>query len=739
MLVYREGPTHERAKSVEKLQGTSVLENEDLDWATMTAVLSRQSTDSVQLIAEGGREVFGGRNDTWPRRDGKVGSADGARPRTAEDVVGVPGDVRPRNSGDGPGGEGASWPTDDGEVLGSGHGPWPTRTTCELLLNSSIMLGREFCYAVEAALVTPILLTIGLPKDLYSVVWIISPVLGFVLQPVLGSYSDRCRSWLGRRRPFILGFSVSILLGFLLFLFGDAIMDATMPHDNTTWTIVITMAGIVLFDFSADFIETPIRAYLLDTCGPRDRENGLKMQGLFAGIGGFLGYSFSGIDWEDTFLGRTLGSEYHVIFVFAATSFVITALMNLSSIPEDSFRKHPTTAEAARQVGDKSGTRAASRPKRGGVVTLILGYESNGEVVMEPRYVSRYGATHDVRSPPNHVMTSRTTHDVRTGTDGGITFAILDPVSHVVRAPLPFRQHDRTYPVLNTLPTRNAPYDTPVENASYDQEQSLLETSSSMGSSETLLDVDETFEDISAEEARGSTTELPGKLTMATLVRNVVRMPGELVRLCVAHLLGWMAFLCIVLFYTDFMGRAVYHGNPHADRGSRAYRRYEEGVEMGSWGLAINALSCALYSIALRHLTQVLSLRTIYLMGYLIFSVGVGIMAILPGRVPSHHATLPLCAVLGIMYATLCTVPYTLVSQYAQDRQNADGDVDRTRGIGIDVAMVTSMIQLAQIVVGALLGVVVSALGNVVAVPVCASALGCLGCIVVAMFVKYDT
>ncbi|XP_078609937.1 membrane-associated transporter protein-like [Branchiostoma floridae x Branchiostoma japonicum] len=495
------------------------------------------------------------------------------------------------------------------------------------------------------------------------------------------------------------------------------------------------MVGIVLFDFSADFIETPIRAYLLDTCGPRDRENGLKMQGVFAGIGGFLGYSFSGIDWEDTYLGRLLGSEYHVIFVFAATSFVITALMNLSSIPEDTFRKHPTTAETARRVGDKqgsekSGTRAGSKPKHGKVVTLILGYESNGEVVMEPRYVSGYGATHDTRFPPN-----QTTHDVMTGTDGGITFAILDPVSHADRAPLPFRQHDRTYPILNS---RNVLHDTPVETSPYDRDQSLLETSSSMGSSETLLDVDDALEEISAGETRRS-TELPGKLTMATLVRSVVRMPGELVRLCVAHLLGWMAFLCIVLFYTDFMGRAVYHGNPHADRGSRSYRRYEEGVEMGSWGLAINALSCALYSVALRHLTQVLSLRTIYLMGYLIFSAGVGIMAILPGRVPSHHATLPLCAVLGIMYATLCTVPYTLVSQYAQARQNADGDIDGTRGMGIDVAMVTSMIQLAQIVVGALLGVVVSALGNVVAVPVCASALGCLGCIVVAMFVKYDT
>ena len=65
------------------------------------------------------------------------------------------------------------------------------RSTCQLLCNSSIMLGREFCYAVEGGMTTPILLSIGLPLHLYSLVWIISPILGFVLQPILGSLSDR--------------------------------------------------------------------------------------------------------------------------------------------------------------------------------------------------------------------------------------------------------------------------------------------------------------------------------------------------------------------------------------------------------------------------------------------------------------------------------------------------------------------------------------------------------------------
>ena len=65
------------------------------------------------------------------------------------------------------------------------------RSVCQLLMNSSIMFGREFCYAVEGGLTTPILLSIGLPLNMYSLVWVISPILGFILQPIMGSMSDR--------------------------------------------------------------------------------------------------------------------------------------------------------------------------------------------------------------------------------------------------------------------------------------------------------------------------------------------------------------------------------------------------------------------------------------------------------------------------------------------------------------------------------------------------------------------
>lgn len=99
------------------------------------------------------------------------------------------------------------------------------RSRGRLILHGLVMFGREFCYAVEAAFVTPVLLSVGLPRSLYSLVWLISPILGFLLQPIIGSASDYCRSSWGRRRPYILVLGILMLLGITLFLNGDAVVS----------------------------------------------------------------------------------------------------------------------------------------------------------------------------------------------------------------------------------------------------------------------------------------------------------------------------------------------------------------------------------------------------------------------------------------------------------------------------------------------------------------------------------
>ncbi|XP_034565799.1 membrane-associated transporter protein [Notolabrus celidotus] len=509
----------------------------------------------------------------------------------------------------------------------------PKRSRGRLILHGMVMFGREFCYAVEAAFVTPVLLSVGLPRSLYSLVWLISPILGFLLQPIIGSASDYCRSSWGRRRPYILALGIFMLLGITLFLNGDAVISAIVTDKSlkSVWAIVVVMFGVVLFDFAADFIDGPIKAYLFDVCSYQDKERGLHYHALLTGLGGAFGYLVGAMDWGHSVIGKLMGSEYTVIYFFSALTWGIFLTVHLFSIPEIPLGKDPSASD----LTPPSALR-------------LLGSQSNvyGSLAKEPVSLPT--------SVPDHRPRS---------------FSALGEANSVTSS---------------------------AKQPNKDQK----------------------------------------KMTFRSMMKAIINMPHHYRCLCVSHLLGWTAFLCNMLFFTDFMGQIVYNGNPYADHNSAAYATYERGVEVGCWGLCINAVSSALYSYVQRFLLQYIGLKGLYFMGYFVFGLGTSLIGLFPNII----ATLVLCSVFGVMSSTLYTIPFNLVAEYQREEEEQmklQGKDEAPRGTGVDCAALTCMVQLAQIIVGAGLGALVNMAGSVIVVVVSASTMSLLGCIFIALFIKY--
>ena len=59
----------------------------------------------------------------------------------------------------------------------------------------------------------------GVLHEHMTLIWCLSPLIGFFLTPIMGSLSDRCKSNLGRRRPFIILLSIGVVLG-KIFMFS---------------------------------------------------------------------------------------------------------------------------------------------------------------------------------------------------------------------------------------------------------------------------------------------------------------------------------------------------------------------------------------------------------------------------------------------------------------------------------------------------------------------------------------
>ncbi|XP_041753796.1 membrane-associated transporter protein isoform X2 [Coregonus clupeaformis] len=509
----------------------------------------------------------------------------------------------------------------------------PRRSRGRLLLHGMVMFGREFCYAVEAAFVTPVLLSVGLPQSLYSLVWLISPILGFLLQPIIGSASDYCRSPWGRRRPYILALGIMMLMGLTLFLNGDAVISVLVQDRSLKriWAIVIVMFGVVLFDFAADFIDGPVKAYLFDVCSYTDKERGLHYHALLTGLGGAFGYLVGAMDWGHSSLGRLLGSEYQVIYFFSALTWTVFLIVHLFSIPETPLAKDINL--------DTLNPNA---------LLLISTHSSSGG----------YGSLHGS-------MSQESEPDLRPR-----SFSALGEANSVT-----------------------------------------------------------------------SSAKQPNKekrMTLKSCLLAMINMPSHYRCLCVSHLLGWTAFLCNMLFFTDFMGQIVYKGNPYADHNSTAYERYERGVEIGCWGLCINAISSALYSYVQRLLLPYIGLKGLYFVGYFVFGLGTSLIGLFPNII----TTLILCSVFGVMSSTLYTIPFNLISEYhreeeVQRKMGKGNHAGQDRGTGVDCAALTCMVQLAQIIVGAGLGALVNMAGSVIVVVLSASAMSLIGCLFITLFIRY--
>ena len=72
------------------------------------------------------------------------------------------------------------------EIIKPLHSP---KSRLEMIRVSAAVMGIEFCYAAETAFVSPILLKIGVQHRLMTLIWCLSPIVGFFLTPVLGESS----------------------------------------------------------------------------------------------------------------------------------------------------------------------------------------------------------------------------------------------------------------------------------------------------------------------------------------------------------------------------------------------------------------------------------------------------------------------------------------------------------------------------------------------------------------------
>ena len=214
-----------------------------------------------------------------------------------------------------------------------------------LFLLSASAGAVDMGYAVEGAYVVPLMVASGLSLTLSTILISLSPIMGMVFQGFIGTVSDKCTCSWGRRRPFIVLFSLTAVLGF-----GAAPYCFYFSNLKLHYLVIVgVVVCVFLSDFSIGALLLPTRAYLLDAVPVSQSKTGNFIFSVAIGVGAASGYGLGAVDWSIipiTGLNANVVNQTKIVYGITTVTLFITMLCTIASVKE----QNPSLTSQGKQI-----------------------------------------------------------------------------------------------------------------------------------------------------------------------------------------------------------------------------------------------------------------------------------------------------------------------------------------------------------------------------------------------------
>lgn len=143
-------------------------------------------------------------------------------------------------------------------------------------------MGIQFGFALQNANASRILQTFGADVEHLSWFWLVAPITGMIVQPIIGHYSDRTWNRLGRRKPYF-------LTGALLAAVGLILMPQSPMFAAYLPALWVGAGMLMIMDASFNIAMEPFRALVADKLPTEQRTLGFSVQTFLIGVGAVVG------------------------------------------------------------------------------------------------------------------------------------------------------------------------------------------------------------------------------------------------------------------------------------------------------------------------------------------------------------------------------------------------------------------------------------------------------------------
>ena len=146
--------------------------------------------------------------------------------------------------------------------------------------------GVQIAYALQSANISRIFATLGADPHTLSFFWVLPPLMGMIVQPIVGAMSDKTWCKWGRRKPYLyIGALVAIIVMALLPNSGS--FEMTVKAALAFGAIML-----MLLDTSINMAMQPFKMMVGDMVNEEQKTKAYSIQSLLCNAGSLVGYLF---------------------------------------------------------------------------------------------------------------------------------------------------------------------------------------------------------------------------------------------------------------------------------------------------------------------------------------------------------------------------------------------------------------------------------------------------------------
>lgn len=169
-------------------------------------------------------------------------------------------------------------------------------------------------------------------------IWMIGPLCGTFIQPLIGAISDKSMSSYGKRKPFIIaGISGAVLammsMSFMRVLTPKAYYliahNYVVPHTMTHIAKGLIIVWICVLNLSLQALQIGLRALIIDSCPSHQQSQASAWAGRFTGLGAIATYML-----DTAIIDKYPKRSFEVLCIYTSLSLVLTNLPSIILVRE---------------------------------------------------------------------------------------------------------------------------------------------------------------------------------------------------------------------------------------------------------------------------------------------------------------------------------------------------------------------------------------------------------------------